>query len=356
MEKRDLIERCREHNVRFVRLQFTELYGQLKNVSIPVEELEKALDNELMFDGSSIRGYKRIEQSDMYFHPDPDTFQLLPWRERESGAVARLICDVADPDGTPVRRRPARGAEARRAGGQGPRLHDERGARGGVLPLQARGRRHAARRPARPRRLLRRRPVGPRREHPPRHRGHARPDGLRPRGVAPRGRDRPARDRLPPRGGADLRRQPDHVPLGRAGHRAAARHARDVHAEADLRRERLGHAHEPVADGGERRQRLLRPERRAAAVRDGVRLHRRPAGARQGHHGGRQPDGQLVQAARAGLRGAGLHRVVAGQPLRRHPRAEQARPLHARRAAHAGPDGEPVPGVRGRCWRPAWTA
>jgi glutamine synthetase len=101
MEKRDLIERCREHNVRFVRLQFTELYGQLKNVSIPVEELEKALDNELMFDGSSIRGYKRIEQSDMYFHPDPDTFQLLPWRERESGAVARLICDVADPDGTP---------------------------------------------------------------------------------------------------------------------------------------------------------------------------------------------------------------------------------------------------------------
>ena len=101
MDKRELIERCREDNVRFVRLQFTELYGQLKNVSIPVEELHKALDNELMFDGSSIRGYKRIEQSDMYFHPDPDTFQLLPWRERESGAVARLICDVADPDGTP---------------------------------------------------------------------------------------------------------------------------------------------------------------------------------------------------------------------------------------------------------------
>ena len=85
MDKRDLIERCREHNVRFVRLQFTELYGQLKNVSIPVEELEKALDNELMFDGSSIRGYKRIEQSDMYFHPDPSTFAVLPWRERRVG-------------------------------------------------------------------------------------------------------------------------------------------------------------------------------------------------------------------------------------------------------------------------------
>jgi glutamine synthetase len=101
VDKRDLLDRCREHNVRFIRLQFSELHGQLKNVSIPLEELEKALDNELMFDGSSIRGYKRIEMSDMYFHPDPDTFAILPWRHRESGAVARLICDVADPDGTP---------------------------------------------------------------------------------------------------------------------------------------------------------------------------------------------------------------------------------------------------------------
>jgi glutamine synthetase len=63
--------------------------------------LERALDNELMFDGSSIRGFKRIEKSDMYFHPDPATFQVLPWGERESGRTARIICDVADPDGTP---------------------------------------------------------------------------------------------------------------------------------------------------------------------------------------------------------------------------------------------------------------
>ncbi len=101
MDKRELIERCRENDVKFVRLQFTELYGQLKNISIPAEELEKALDNELMFDGSSIRGFKRIEKSDMYFHPDPSTFQVLPWGERESGRTARIICDVADPDGTP---------------------------------------------------------------------------------------------------------------------------------------------------------------------------------------------------------------------------------------------------------------
>ncbi len=101
MDKSELIDRCKEHNVRFVRLQFTELHGNLKNISIPVDELGKALDNELMFDGSSIRGYKRIEQSDMYFLPDPDTFAILPWRHRDSGGVARLICDVADPDGTP---------------------------------------------------------------------------------------------------------------------------------------------------------------------------------------------------------------------------------------------------------------
>jgi glutamine synthetase len=101
VDKRELIERCREHDVKFVRLQFTELYGQLKNISIPATELEKALDNELMFDGSSIRGFKRIEKSDMYFHPDPSTFQVLPWGGRESGRTARIICDVADPDGTP---------------------------------------------------------------------------------------------------------------------------------------------------------------------------------------------------------------------------------------------------------------
>jgi glutamine synthetase len=101
VDKRELIDRCREQDVKFIRLQFTELHGQLKNVSIPVEELDKALDNELMFDGSSIRGFKRIEQSDMYFLPDLETFAVIPWIGRASGNTARLICDVADPDGTP---------------------------------------------------------------------------------------------------------------------------------------------------------------------------------------------------------------------------------------------------------------
>jgi glutamine synthetase len=101
VDAQEVMERCRRDNVAFVRLQFTEPYGALKNVSIPVEELEKALGNELMFDGSSIRGFKRIEQSDMYFLPDPATYAVLPWRGTEDARTARLICDVADPDGRP---------------------------------------------------------------------------------------------------------------------------------------------------------------------------------------------------------------------------------------------------------------
>ena len=152
MDKQEVFEQCARDSVAFVRLQFTEPYGAVKNVSIPVDELEKALDNELMFDGSSIRGFKRIEQSDMYFLPDPATYAVLPWRGTESARTARLICDVADPDGQPVRRRSAHEPEARAQGGRRPGLHDERRPRGRVLPLQARRRRQPDRRPARRRR------------------------------------------------------------------------------------------------------------------------------------------------------------------------------------------------------------
>lgn len=98
--KKDVMEKAREMGVKFVRLQFTDIFGSLKNVAITVEQLEKALDGELMFDGSSIHGFTRIEESDMYLRPDPSTFVVFPWRPRE-GAVARLICDVYNPDGTP---------------------------------------------------------------------------------------------------------------------------------------------------------------------------------------------------------------------------------------------------------------
>jgi glutamine synthetase len=98
--KQEILEKARRLGVKFVRLQFTDIDGVLKNIAIPVEQLEKALDGELMFDGSSVHGFARIEESDMYLRPDPNTFVIFPWRPRD-GAVARLICDVYNPDGTP---------------------------------------------------------------------------------------------------------------------------------------------------------------------------------------------------------------------------------------------------------------
>jgi len=96
----DVRNLAKEYGVKFVRLQFTDIFGVLKNVSITVEQLDKALDNELMFDGSSIEGFVRIEESDMYLRPDPSTFVIFPWKPRD-GAVARLICDIYNSDGTP---------------------------------------------------------------------------------------------------------------------------------------------------------------------------------------------------------------------------------------------------------------
>ncbi len=90
-----------EKNVKFIRLQFTDITGILKNVAITPEQLDKALDGELMFDGSSIDGFVRIEESDMYLLPDPSTFVLFPWRSTEGTAVARMICDVYTTEGEP---------------------------------------------------------------------------------------------------------------------------------------------------------------------------------------------------------------------------------------------------------------
>lgn len=98
--KDDVLKEAYETGVKFIRLQFTDIFGVLKNVAIPVEQLEKALDGEMMFDGSSIEGFVRIEESDMYLKPDPNTFVVFPWRPADGG-VARLICDIYNPDGTP---------------------------------------------------------------------------------------------------------------------------------------------------------------------------------------------------------------------------------------------------------------
>lgn len=97
--KDDILRMTKEANVEFVRLQFTDIFGTLKNVAITVSQLEKALDNECMFDGSSIEGFVRIDESDMYLRPDYDSFVIFPWRK--SQRTARLICDVYKNDGTP---------------------------------------------------------------------------------------------------------------------------------------------------------------------------------------------------------------------------------------------------------------
>ena len=100
MTKEQILKSAKENNVEFVRLQFTDLFGKMKNVAITLSQLEKALDNDCMFDGSSIDGFVRIEESDMCLHPDLDSFVILPW-ESESGKTARLICDIYHADGTP---------------------------------------------------------------------------------------------------------------------------------------------------------------------------------------------------------------------------------------------------------------
>ena len=94
-----------EEDVEFIRLQFTDLFGTLKNVAITKSQLAKALDNKIMFDGSSIEGFARIEESDMYLYPDYNTFEILPFRPHQ-GKVARMICDVYKPDGTQLENDP----------------------------------------------------------------------------------------------------------------------------------------------------------------------------------------------------------------------------------------------------------
>ena len=92
--KEDILKSAQENGVEFIRLQFTDVFGIMKNVAITSSQLEKALDNECMFDGSSIDGFVRINESDMYLHPDYDTWTIFPWRKHQNAQTARLICSV----------------------------------------------------------------------------------------------------------------------------------------------------------------------------------------------------------------------------------------------------------------------
>ncbi len=96
----DVLRLVMEEDVEFIRLQFTDMLGQLKNIAITANQLDKALDNQCMFDGSAIDGFVGIEESDMFLHPDFSTLEIFPWRPQQ-GKVARMICDIYRPDGTP---------------------------------------------------------------------------------------------------------------------------------------------------------------------------------------------------------------------------------------------------------------
>ena len=93
MDKKQVLERCKKEGVRFLRLAFTDIDGIIKNVEVPASQFDKALDGQIMFDGSSIEGFTRIEESDMLLKPDPSTLAIYPW-PTPYGKVARLVCDV----------------------------------------------------------------------------------------------------------------------------------------------------------------------------------------------------------------------------------------------------------------------
>ena len=155
MNREEILRLSDEENARFLRLQFTDLLGVIKNVEVPRSQFEKALDGQILFDGSSIQGFTRIEESDMVLVPDWETFQVNPWTNPDGSRVARMICDVHLPDGTPFAGCPAPGFEAadrtRRCFG----LHHGCRAGSRVLPVpERRDRQHPARYPRR-RRLLR---------------------------------------------------------------------------------------------------------------------------------------------------------------------------------------------------------
>ena len=97
----DIKQIIKERNVRFIKLQFVDINGQVKNISIPASHIDKILANEIMLDGSSIKGFRSIETSDMFFYPDKNTFEILPWRDMEGYESARIICDIYNADGTP---------------------------------------------------------------------------------------------------------------------------------------------------------------------------------------------------------------------------------------------------------------
>ena len=319
--KKDVLALVEEHDIQFIRLWFTDILGQLKSFAVGKDELEGALEEGMGFDGSSITGFNRIEESDMIAMPDPSTFAVLPWRPQEK-AVARMFCDVLVPGGEPyegdpryVMRRALERAQSMgfdtfnigpeleffyfrssELNGGPPQVLDK----GGYFDLTTLDAASDMRRET----VLALERLGIHVEYTHHEVG-------------------PSQHEIDMRFASGLRdgRQRDDVPHHGQGDRDEVRRVRDVHAEAAVRRERVGDARAPVAVQ-RRAQRVLRPGRRVPPERDGEVVHRRPAQARARDLAAVRAVGELVQAARARLRGAGLHRVVAAQPLRADPGAD----------------------------------
>src|SRR3954464_14617628 len=341
-----------ERGIRFIRLWFTDILGQLKSFSINAADLDDAFEGGMGFDGSSITGFNAIEESDMIAMPDASTYSELPWRPADDGGgVARMYADILTPEREPYEGDPRhvlRRAEERMQSlgfdtfNVGPELEyfyfrDPNGTEvldeGGYFDLTTLDA------PAAPRRRPRR---------PPRDGAGAREAGHRRRVLPPRGRAEPARDRhaLSP-GAADGRRHHD-LPHHGQGIRHEVRLACDLHPKADLRRERLGHAHAPVAVR-QRPQRVLRRGRQVLPVGRGQGLHRGPAAPRARHLLDLRPVGELLQAPRARLRVAGLLLLVTAQPVGARARAALSPRQgagHARGDPLPGPRLQPVPHIR----------
>ncbi|HOK54464.1 MAG TPA: glutamine synthetase beta-grasp domain-containing protein, partial [Armatimonadota bacterium] len=100
-DKEYILKAAKDQNVKFIRLWFTDILGMLKSFSITIAELEDALEDGMGFDGSSIEGFARIDESDMIAKPDPSTFTILPWRTTDDSTVGRMFCDIHYPDGRP---------------------------------------------------------------------------------------------------------------------------------------------------------------------------------------------------------------------------------------------------------------
>lgn len=164
--KEDIIRRVMEEDIQFIRMQFTDIFGQLKNVAITASQIEKAVNNQIMIDGSSIEGFVRIEESDQYLWPDLDTFSVLPWAPpvRQSG-TAHLR--RPQPQRHAVCGRSPERAHAGPAPGQRHGLYLQRRAGAGVFPLPDRRERQTHHPDQRRGGLFRPGSPGPRGEHPP---------------------------------------------------------------------------------------------------------------------------------------------------------------------------------------------